>query len=190
MPVPVPQNAKRVFHGLKHDIWQWEQTLFDGSTTTFESMVREDTVSVIPFLDAQTVLLIYEEQPSQEHPFWEAPGGCVDPEENPEMTARRELLEETGYEAGSILPFRTKRFQGKTRFEEHVFLASRLSDTRKPHLDAGEKIQSHPTPWKEAVALCLRGELRSQTAMLAILAMEFDPEAKKLKEQFLSRHSS
>lgn len=182
----VPPHAKCMFQGVRHSIWQWEQTLFDGSTTTFEAMVREDTVAIIPFLDADTILLIKEEQPGREAPFFDVPGGCVDPGETAEDAARRELVEETGYRAERIRPFRTKRFLGMTRFEEHVVLATGLADGEGPHMDPGEKINLHPTAWKEAVAMCLRSDLRRLEAMLAILALEFDPDARKMKDDFLS----
>ncbi len=185
MPVPVPPHAKRVFQGIRHDIWQWDQTLYDGSATIFESMVRSDTVAIIPFLDAETVLLIQEEQPNRDKPFWDVPGGCIEGQDTVEETARRELEEETGYRGNAFQLLRTKRFEGMTRFEEHVVLAKGVRDEKTAHPDPGERIQVHPMPWKEAVVMCLRGELRRMEAMLAILAMEFDPDAKAIKEKFL-----
>ena len=37
-------------------------------------------------------------------PRWDIPKGLLDPGENEEAAARRELLEETGLQAGSLLP--------------------------------------------------------------------------------------
>jgi len=185
MPVPVPPNAKRIFKSQRHELWEWDQELYDGSHAVFSCAIRGDTVAVIPFLDKNTVLLIKESQPGRSVPFMDVPGGMIDSEERPEDTAKRELREETGYQA-SVLQFRENAHLGMTRFVEYVYLAKNLTNGQAAHLDAGEKIELMPTPWKEAVAMSLRGELRRHEAMLAILAMEFDPEARALKERFLN----
>ena len=43
----LPENAKLVFKGIIHDIYQWEQEMFDGSKATFERIRRPDTTAVI-----------------------------------------------------------------------------------------------------------------------------------------------
>lgn len=186
MPVSLPQNAKLVYDGPRQQAWEWEQGLFDGSKKTFSCITREDTVAVIAFLDPETILLQQEEQPGRAAPFLDVPGGVVEKGEAPESAAARELQEETGYSSATVRLFRRKEFFGMTRFVEDVYIATGLTDGQGPALDAGEKIELKPTPWKEAVALSLQGKLRRQEAMLAILAMEFDPEAKKIKKTFLS----
>lgn len=185
MPVPVPPHAKLAYDGPRQKAWEWEQELFDGSRKTFSCITREDTVAVIAFLDSETILLQQEEQPGRAAPFLDVPGGVVEKGEAPEITAARELQEETGYSPAVVRLFRRKEFFGMTRFVEDVYIATGLTDGQGPTFDAGEKIVLKPTPWKEAVALSLQGKLRRQEAMLAILAMEFDPEAKKRKDDFL-----
>jgi ADP-ribose pyrophosphatase len=186
MPVPLPANAKQVFKNRRHEIWEWDQELYDGTHATFSATVREDTVGVIAFLDADTILLQYEEQKGTEEPFWDVPGGIIDHGESPEHGAARELLEETGYRASTLRHFRTKRFTGLSRFEDFVYLAAGLSNGEPIKHDAGEKITLKPTSWHEAVRLSLQGGLRRQDVMLAILAMEFDPDARAIKQQLLA----
>ena len=186
MPVPPPPNATQVYKGVRHEIWEWDQELYDGSHATFACLVREDTVSIIPFLDAQTVLLIREEQPGRGEPFFDVPGGCIDKNETPTEAATRELAEETGYQAVGLQLFRESRFTGMSRFVESVFLAKHPTNGIPQHLDPGERITLVPTSWTDAVRMSLRGELRRRDVMLAILAMEFDPEARAIKERFLA----
>src|SRR3989344_446710 len=138
MPVPVPPNAKRVYQNKRQEIWEWDQELYDGSHTVYSCLVREDTVAVIPFLDRETILLIKESQPGRSDVYFDVPGGVVDPGEQPEATAKRELREEAGYQ-GDVLFFRTRTYNGMTRFLEHTFLAKHLIDGDRQHLDAGEK---------------------------------------------------
>lgn len=186
MPVSPPANAQRVYQGLLHDVWQWEQALHDGSTARFECVTRPDTVAVIAFLDPQTILLT-EQHHAGRPSFFDVAGGRVEPGEAAEACARREFLEETGYHIGRLQLFRELPLLGTIRFQKMVFLATDLTrDAAGPTLDAGERIALVPTAWDDAVTRCLRHELRGQDAMLAILAMAFDPEARKIKEQFLT----
>lgn len=35
---PIPDHAKCVFKGVIFDVYQWEQKLYNGTTTTFEKL--------------------------------------------------------------------------------------------------------------------------------------------------------
>lgn len=119
-------------------MWQKksEETVFDGSyrrvvtrryTTPdgerdFEIKVEPDSAVVVAATAAGEILLVREFRPGTEEWLDELPGGNVDPGEEPEAAAARELLEETGYAA-------TVRYAGSmvdcaysTR-HRHVFVA-------------------------------------------------------------------
>src|SRR3990167_7476624 len=100
----IPENAKRVFKGQIFDIYQWEQEMYDGSTHTFERLKRPDTVIVIPLTTDEKIIICDQEQPARE-PFLSMIGGMIDEGEEPLTAAKRELLEETGYEASEITLF-------------------------------------------------------------------------------------
>ena len=125
MPVPPPKNAKVVFQGTRATAYQWEQDLFDGKKRIFECYTRADSVAVIPFLDKNTVLLTRQEQPGRT-PFVDMPGGRVDEGETMEQAVKREMREETGYQAKQWTTWSTCKYQGQLRFEQSVFIASGL----------------------------------------------------------------
>src|SRR3989344_2203505 len=100
----IPESAKRVFEGKIFDVYQWEQELFDGTKETFEKISRPDTVVVIPILSDKRILLLHDEQPDRK-PVLTAPSGRIEENEMPEETAKRELLEETGYEVKELVSF-------------------------------------------------------------------------------------
>jgi ADP-ribose pyrophosphatase len=189
MPVPLPPNAKQVFHGGIHDVWQWDQELFDGSHSTFECMVRQDSVTVIGFLDPKTIILTRQEQPGRGEVFLDAPGGRVDQGETHEQAARREFREETGLTIGKILPFRTMKHFGTSRYAQSLFIATDLKNhTKDLHAEPGEKIELLPTPWTEAVRLCGERKIRQPEVMLAIMTLEYFEPAKELLKKFLANN--
>jgi 8-oxo-dGTP pyrophosphatase MutT (NUDIX family) len=149
-------------------------------------MTRADTVAVIAFVDPQTIILTQQEQPGRAS-FMDVAGGRIEPGETVEETARREFLEETGYEIGTLAIFRQTELRGSARLVKTVVLAKDLKPA--PHgnnPDAGERITIIKTPWNEAVTLSLQHKLRGEDSMLAILAMEFDPEMRVVKDRFLA----
>ncbi len=65
----------------------------------YYALELEDYVSVFATTESNRVLLVRQYRPAIEGYTLELPSGHVEGEESPEEAARRELLEETGYEA-------------------------------------------------------------------------------------------
>ncbi|HEY1341762.1 MAG TPA: NUDIX hydrolase [Bryobacteraceae bacterium] len=66
------------------------------------SLRLPDYVSVLPMTSDGRIVLVRQYRPAVERVTLELPSGLVDPGETPLDTARRELLEETAYEAGAV----------------------------------------------------------------------------------------
>ncbi|MDL1953396.1 NUDIX hydrolase [Candidatus Uhrbacteria bacterium UHB] len=186
MPYTLPPHAQRVFDGVLFNVWQWDQELYDGSHATYECATRHDSASMIAFSDPKTILLTEQEQPSREKPFLDVPGGRVDKGETAEHAARREFEEETGLRVGRMRHFQTIPLEGSTRFSISLFLGTDLTNHAEgSHTEPGEKIRLRPVPWEEAVRLSLNGALRQAWVMLAILRIEYDPETRRMLDDFL-----
>lgn len=63
-----------------------------------------DYVSVLAITKGKDVLLVRQYRPAPELTMLELPSGYVEKGESPEQAARRELLEETGYQAEKFEP--------------------------------------------------------------------------------------
>ena len=75
---------------------------------------------------------------------WEIPAGHVDPGEDPEIAAAREVLEETGWRAGPLSPlFRYHPINGLTDQVFYVFLADGAVHEGEPH----DRSESERVEW-------------------------------------------
>ena len=102
-----------------------------GETADFEVIAKGDMVAVLALTEDDEVILARQFRPGPEEILLELPGGLIDEGQSPAEAARRELLEETGYEgriaaAGTILEdayaIRTK----------HVFTATSCRRVAEP----------------------------------------------------------
>lgn len=78
----------------------------------------------------ERVLMIWRHRFVPDVWTWELPGGYVDPEEDPALTAAREVEEETGWRPRSMrLLTRFQPLVGSADFENLVFLGEGAEDT-------------------------------------------------------------
>ncbi|MEN9327326.1 MAG: hypothetical protein RI947_134 [Candidatus Parcubacteria bacterium] len=135
----LPPHAKLVFKGEIFNTYQWEQEMFDGTHQTFEMLKRPDTNQIIATV-GEKVLVTKESQPNK-HNYFSLPGGRVEEGEDPLEGAKRELLEETGYESDDWELFRTYDPLHKIDWSIYYYIARNCRKVAEPTLDAGEKIE-------------------------------------------------
>ncbi|MBD3281327.1 NUDIX domain-containing protein [Candidatus Uhrbacteria bacterium] len=176
MPAILPPNCTEVYKGFMFNIFQCPMRQFDDSTKTFEYMVRQDSVTIIAFLDPETIILTEQKQPGRPDPFIDFPGGRVDEGETHEQAALREFKEETGYRIGRIMPLWNMHLMGSTRFEKTFYIATDLKKISDSKLDGGENIRVFSESLVDVSKRCAKYELRQLGGMLCILNIIHDPE--------------
>ena len=148
----------------------------DGSTGQLELIRHPGAAAIVPCASDPpgadpTILLIRQYRYATGGQLWEIPAGTLDPGEDPEACARRELLEETGVTA--------KRLQrltsiwttpGFTNEVIHLYLASGLT-SGEPSRERDEFIEVVPQPLSHVLALIRDGEIRDAKTVAAILYM-------------------
>ena len=79
-----------------------EVLLKNGEVTKRIRVDHPEATAIIPFISDDEIIMVKQYRYALGRETLEIPAGKVDPGEGPETCARRELLEETGYEAGEI----------------------------------------------------------------------------------------
>ena len=181
---PIPDNAKKVFGGVLFDVYQWEQELFDGTKTLFEKLKRPDTVVVFPVLDDGKIILTEQEQPGKE-PFIGATGGRVDNGEDILEAAKRELLEESGYEASEFILWDAQHPTSKIDWAVYTFIAKGLKKVADMDLDAGEKITLKLVNLDEFIEIAINKNFVEKEIIPKLYEAKLHPEKKEeLKKLF------
>lgn len=172
---PIPNTAKKVFAGKIFDVYQWQQKMFDGTYEVFEKVKRPDSVIVFGVFDNGDILLTKQAQPGKQA-FIGAAGGIVDDGEDILLAAKRELLEETGYEAEHFELWHSEQPSSKIEWAVYVFIAKGLKKVAEQHLDAGEKIQTMRVPFTEFLEIGLRPDFYEKEIVKFIYQAKIDPD--------------
>lgn len=152
--VLIPDNAKGVFKGQIFDVYQWPQKMFDGSLHTFEMLRRPDTIAVIAVVKDK-ILILDDDQPHTGSRK-SLPTGRVDNHDtNTLNAAKREVLEETGFQFTKWRLIEVTQPHSKLEWFIYFYIAWDGKKIAEPHLDAGEKIEVEALPFVDVKKLIL-----------------------------------
>jgi ADP-ribose pyrophosphatase len=182
----LPRHAKCVFKGILFDVYQWEQELFDGTTTTFEKVVRLGSTQIIAITKDKKILLYHEEQPGME-PFISMPGGQLDKEDTtPEEGAKRELLEETGMKAKTWELFHTSELSSKIIWPTYYYIAKDCEKIQESQCEAGEKIEIIELSFEEFVEYTQKETFRNKYFQYYIFRLIHTNKLKEFKTKLFN----
>jgi ADP-ribose pyrophosphatase len=169
-------KSEVVFEGK---IWNVVREHFDysGQQLAREFVAHPGAVAVIAVDQELRVLLIHQYRHPVRSYLWEVPAGLLDvQDESKQAAAERELLEESGYRAGSIEPlidFYTT--PGGNSEQISIFLARELEYVGHDLELEGEEVDMEIAwiPLSEALGSVLRSEMKSPSAQVGIMAAAF-----------------
>ena len=131
----MPQDLKeeiikinRIYDGRIINLQKRTIKLQSGKIAHREIIKHPGSVAIIPILDNNTIILIEQYRSALEKVILEIPAGTLDHSEKPEDCARRELLEETGYQARNFRKLLASyTTPGYSDEEMHFYLATELT---------------------------------------------------------------
>jgi 8-oxo-dGTP pyrophosphatase MutT (NUDIX family) len=118
----------------------------DGSVVEHEVVIGPDAAGMVVVDDDRGVLMIWRHRFMPDTWGWEIPGGAVDRGEEAEVAARRECLEETGWEV-------TGPVQHLSRHHPSCGLVNQTFDL---YLATGARHHGEPTDLNEARSVAWR----------------------------------
>jgi ADP-ribose pyrophosphatase len=141
----------------------------DGRTTIYGVVTCAGCVGVLPFLTADTVLMIKQYRYVTQRVTWEMPTGGRHPGETPEQAAQRELAEEIGHRAAKLTWISTFD-TSKSVVDEtaHLFIGEGLIRTTALP-DYTEFIEVRPLPFQEVLQMVVRGDITDAMTVIAVL---------------------
>jgi len=141
----------------------------DGRLAQREVIEHPGAVVIIPVLDDGRICLIRNYRVAVQQELIELPAGTLEPGEPPIETARRELIEETGFRAASVSPLMQLLMSPGILHERmHVFLAQQLVPGL-PEREPGEEIENLLLSASEIQEMILQNAITDSKTVSALL---------------------
>jgi len=156
------------------DVRRDEVVLPDGTETDFHYVDEPPAVVVLPFTPAGEVVLIEEWRQAVGRVNRGLPAGSAESDDGDlGAAARRELAEETGYEAETVEHlFAAEPSNGVLDCVHHYFLARGCEPAGEQDLDFNESIRVTTAEYDDLLSDVLNGEIRDGRTALGVTRYE------------------
>jgi len=141
----------------------------DGSQGVREYIRHPGAVAVVPLFDDGRILLERQFRYPHGREFIEVPAGKLEPGEPHLETARRELLEETGYVAAEWARLGVIHTAIAYTDEAIELFLARSLELRSRKLDAGEFIETLIIEFEQAIRMIRDGRITDAKTVAALL---------------------
>jgi ADP-ribose pyrophosphatase len=162
-------EAETIYEARAFRLCRETATLPNGVTATIDLVHHPGSSAVVPLLPDNRVVMIKQYRHALRGFLWEIPAGTLDPGEDFLQCARRELIEEAGYQAEDferiteILPA-----PGYSDERVQIFLARNLQPAPQ-RLDEDEVLEVAPLPIGETLAMVKEGRIQDAMTIIGLL---------------------
>jgi ADP-ribose pyrophosphatase len=162
-------SSKLAYDGGLLKVKRDEVRLPDGHSAWREYVVHPGAVMMLAFVDEHTILLERQYRYPKHRHFFELPAGKLEPGEDPLETAKRELVEECGYQAAEWHKVMTMdACIGYSTEVIHLYAARGLTHVGAK-LDVGEHLETFQAKIDDAVEWVRDGVITDTKTMIGIL---------------------
>lgn len=162
-------SSEPIYLGKLVKLYKEMIELPDGQQALREIIKHPGAVAMVPLLDGDRVVLVRQYRTAARKITLELPAGTLEPGEDPEPAAIRELQEEVGYKPGSLERLGSEyTAPGYTSELIHIYLATDLTPSRLDG-DEDEFIDTVILPFDEAMAMIERGEIDDGKTLIGLL---------------------
>ena len=169
--------SRYLFESRWFNLRQDQVQLPGGESITYTLVEHPGFAMIVPLLADGRVILERVFRYTNQDVVLECPSGGLDGEP-PEVAARRELEEETGWTAGRMESLGTfYSANGNSDAKAHLFLATDLSEDGTVAREVTEEIELVMMPLDDAIRAVFDGRLLDEPSALALLIAE-----RKLRE--------
>jgi len=169
LSVPKILRSERIYRGRALNLRVDTIQMLSGRTTTREVVEHGGSVAIVAIDADDNVLLVRQFREPVGEVLLEIPAGGIDPHEEPDACAQRELREETGYCAERME--RLGGFYSSPGFcteYMHLFLATKLCPSPLVAADT-EAIELVRVPLNEVRGLITSGEICDAKTIAGLL---------------------
>lgn len=166
-------SSETIFEGRVFTVKKDYAEIQTGETKLREIVIHPGGVVIAAITEEQKVLMVRQYRYPLGQELIEFPAGKLEPNEDPDVTAKRELLEETGCTAKHweklAVTFATPGFCNETL---HLYKATGLT-MNAPQTEDGEILEHFEAPLEEVKQLVKDGKIQDlkTIALLGLISM-------------------
>lgn len=162
-------SQQTVYEGIIVNVRRDKARIADGSIRNREVVEHPGGASVFAIDEEERVVLVRQYRYPMGEVVLELPAGKLEKGEDPRESAIRELAEETGLEAKTVISMGCSYSSPGILAEKiHLFFAKDL--VQGPvHPDDGEFLEIVRIPYKELIEMARRGEISDGKTLAGIL---------------------
>ena len=164
-------SGKHIFKGRVIDLEVDQIRLPDGHDSIREVINHPGGVAIAALNERDELLMVRQFRYAQQEVLLELPAGAIEKGEDPKVAAGRELLEETGYQAGHLeFLMKTAPNAANSTAYAYCYLATDAEWVAAQHLDAMEDVAVEFMDVKDARRALRKGTFEQAVHVAALYA--------------------